>query len=71
MMNAKDVKLAMGCDHNYLWSCRLSSTYGKECTGPCKNCTTTQLRTDDYICPICDSPASEGYCANIKCVNHG
>jgi hypothetical protein len=39
-MNADEIKQAMGCDYNYLWSCRYPATYGQECTGPCVNCTT-------------------------------
>ena len=70
-MTAKDIKLAMGCDHNYLWSCRHKYSYGQECTGPCKYCTTTQLTTDSIICPVCESPVESGYCVNLKCVNHG
>ena len=70
-MTANDIKLAQGCEHNYLWSCRHKYSYGQECTGPCKYCTTTQIRDGDIMCPICNSEVEFGYCVNKLCVNHG
>lgn len=70
-MDAKTIKLAMGCEHNQSWSCMHDSSYGQDCIVPCKNCTTTQLKIDSIICPICDSPVEQGHCLNKLCVNHG
>ena len=70
-MNAKDIKLAMGCEYNYLWSCKHNSSYGQDCNGPCKHCTTTQITKDTIMCPICNSEVESGYCVNKLCVNHG
>lgn len=70
-MNMKEIQLAKGCEHNYFWTCKYPYSSGQECTGPCKNCTTTQLTTENIICPICDSPVESGYCINKLCVNHG
>lgn len=70
-MDAKTIKLAMGCKHNNSWLCNHDSSYGQDCIVPCKYCTTTQLKTDSVICPICNSPVEQGHCLNKLCVNHG
>jgi 3-methyladenine DNA glycosylase Mpg len=71
-MTAKEIKLASACDWNHLWKCyRKSETFNTICKGPCKFCSSTQIKFSDIKCPICDSPASEGYCSNKLCVNHG